>query len=270
MITIIGNALNSTNKKVLDKMHKMDFGFVKREVYSQLEHGACYIEICAAPLLENEIPFLRKVIPLIEECGGKAFIKSSNVEALVESINMSENEILVGKVEFDQRKIDYILDNIGDKDVKIIALVQEKSRGNDFSPERSLLIAQLYIDYLLDRGISRKNILLDPIVRPLEDNFSNGRVFLNTLELFKLDFPQVRTIANLSTISEGLPRKHLLASHFVSLAIEKGLDYLVLNVLEQSIVESIVTTMTIIGKDRNMQSYLNFCRNHKESRKRGN
>jgi len=61
----------------------------------------------------------------------------------------------------------------------------------------------------------------------------------------------------------------LISSNFVSLAIEKGLDYIVLDALDKTIIESIITTLSIIGKDRNMQSYLSFCRNNREARKRG-
>jgi cobalamin-dependent methionine synthase I len=84
------------------------------------------------------------------------------------------------------------------------------------------------------------------------------------LELFKLDFPQVKTMANVSQLSEGLPKRQVLASYFVSLAISKGLDYIVTNVLDEDFYESIVTTMSIMGKDKNLQAYLKYCRNHKE------
>jgi len=269
MITIIGNVLNSNNKKVLDKMNKMDFEFIRREVEAQIEDGAEFIELNAVSLLHNEIPFLRDAIHIIESSGSKALVRSTNIETLVEVIKMVKNEVVVGDVEFDQEKIDIILEASRGKSVKLIASIKESSNDEPMSPEKSLLIAQMYIDYLLDNGMKRADILLDPVVRPLEDDCENGRIFLNTLELFKLDFPQVKTIANLYVLSEGLPMRYLISSNFVSLAIEKGLDYVVLDVLEKSIVESIITTLTIIGKDRNMAEYLSFCRNNREAKKRG-
>jgi len=57
MITLVGNVLNSNNKKVLDKMHKMDFEYVRREVIAQIEDGAEFIELNAVSLLENELLF---------------------------------------------------------------------------------------------------------------------------------------------------------------------------------------------------------------------
>ena len=41
-------------------------------------------------------------------------------------------------------------------------------------------------------------------------------------------------MANVSHLSEGLPKRHLIASYFVSLAIAKGLDYIVTNVLDEN------------------------------------
>ncbi len=273
MITIVGNALNSSNKKILDKMNKMDFEFVKREVLSQIADGAEFIELNAHSLMDNELPFLSEALHIIEGCGAKALVRSENVDTLVEVIRLVKNEVVIGDIEFDQQKIDRILECIqteNGKDVKIVAQIREKGQDNGCSPERSLLIAQKFIDYILDNGVDKNNVLLDPVLRPLEEDLSNGKLFLNTLELFKLDFPQVKTIANLSVLSEGLPMRYLISSHFVSLAIEKGLDYVVLDTLEKSIIESIITTLTIIGKDKNLQSYLTFCRNNREAKKRGN
>lgn len=271
MITIVGNTLNSNNKKILDKMNKMDFEFVRREVLSQIADGAEFIELNAHSLMENEMPFLKKAIRIIEGCGGKVLVRSGNVNTLIDVVKIVKNEVVVGDIEFDKEKIDLFIDStrhVNSKKIKIVAVVKEKGGSIDFSPEKSLLIAQMFIDYLIDKGVNRNNILLDPVLRPLEEDLLNGKLFLNTLELFKLDFPQVKTIANLSVLSQGLPMRYLISSHFVSLAIEKGLDYIVLDVLEKSIIESIITTLTIIGKDKNMQSYLSFCRNNREARRR--
>jgi 5-methyltetrahydrofolate--homocysteine methyltransferase len=270
MTTIVGNKLNSANKKVLDRMNKMDFEFIKREALTQIESGAEYIEVNALSLLHNETPFLLEIIPMLEKLGSKLVIVSENVEALKQALLISKNPIIIGAVEYDIEKIDYLIDTVMEKNAKIIALIKDKRNNHHSStPEKSLLIAQKYIDYLLDRGMKRQDILLDPLILPLEEDFNSGRVFLDTLELFKLDFPQVKTMANVSQLSEGLPKRHLIASYFVSLAIAKGLDYIVTNVLDENFIESIITTMSIIGKDKNLQSYLKYCRNHKESKLKG-
>ncbi len=250
-------------------MNKMDFEFIRREVIAQIEDGAEFIELNAVSLLENEIPFLQEAIQIIESSGSKALVRSSNVNTLVEVIRMVKNEVVIGDIEYDKRKIDTILNAAQGKKVKLIASITDDNKEDPMTPEKSLLIAQMFLDYLLDSGVNRNDILLDPVVRPLEDDCDNGKLFLNTLELFKLDFPQVKTIANLYVLSEGLPMRYLISSNFVSLAIEKGLDYVVLDNLEKTIVESIITTLTIIGKDRNMQAYLSFCRNNRELKKRG-
>jgi 5-methyltetrahydrofolate--homocysteine methyltransferase len=269
MTTIVGNKLNSANKKILDRMNKKDFEFIRKEAQTQIEAGAEYIELNALSLLHNETAFLREIIPMLEKLGARLVIVSENVEALKQALLISKNPMIVGAVEYDIEKIDFLIDTVMAKEAKLIALIKDKRNNHSNSPEKSLLIAQKYIDYLLDRGMKRQDILLDPLLRPLEEDFNSGRVFLDTLELFKLDFPQVKTMANVSLLAEGLPKRQVIASYFVALAIAKGLDYIVTNVLDESFNESIVTTLSIIGKDRNLQSYLKYCRNHKECKEKG-
>ncbi len=269
MTTIVGSKLNSANKKVLDRMNKKDFEFIRKEAQIQIEAGAEYIELNALSLLHNETPFLREIIPMLEKLGARLVIISENAEALKQALLISRNPMIVGAVEYDIEKIDFLIDTVMEKNAKLIALIKDKRTNHSSSPEKSLLIAQKYIDYLLDRGMKRQDILLDPLIRPLEEDFNSGRVFLDTLELFKLDFPQVKTMANISQLAEGLPKRQVISSYFVSLAIAKGLDYIVTNVLDEGFIESIVTTLSIIGKDKNLQSYLKYCRNHKESKEKG-
>ncbi len=38
------------------------------------------------------------------------------------------------------------------------------------------------------------------------------------------------------------------------------------NVLDENLNESIITTMSVVGKDKNLNAYLKYCRNHKESK----
>lgn len=245
-------------------MNKMDLEFIKKVTAAQLVRGAQYIELRAVSLLDNEIPFLREVIPTIEDMGGRVLVKSDSIETLIEVAKIARQEVVIGDIEYNLDKINVVMDLLRQDNVKIIASIKESRKDGEIYPERSLLIAQMYVDYLLDHRVPRKNILLNPDIRPLEENFSNGKTFLNTLELFKLDFPQIKTISDLTVLSEGLPRRHLINSYFLSLAIEKGLDYIVLNVMEKVVSESIVATLSIIGKDRNMHTYLEYCRNRKD------
>lgn len=266
MVTLIGNSLNSTNKKILDKMNKMDFLFIKKESQAQLNNGAEYIELNAGSLLDNELLFLIKAVKVIEDLGGKVLVRSRNINTLKKIAEVAQNDIILGDIEFDKKKIDDILEVSGNGKVKIVALIKDNGKA-PLSPEKSLLIAQHFVDYLLDKGVNRDDILLDPMISSLEESCDNGKKFLDTLELFKLDFPRVKTIAHLIDLSEGLPKRQLISAHFVSLAIEKGLDYVSLNTLEETILQSVITTLSIIGKDKNMQSYINFCRSSRESKK---
>ncbi len=265
MIKVIGNSLNSVNKKVLDKMNKMDLRFIKKEIISQIENGASFIEINASSLLNKEVEFLRTVIPVIEDMGAGACVISNNIQSMIEAIKVSEKDILIGTIEFDEQKYVPIAEMIKkeeDREVKIIAHINDIEDGK-IQPEKSLLVAQRYVDSLLDLGVRRKNILLYPEIKALDDDFYYAKDLLTTLELFKLDFPRVNTILNVFYISDGLPKRHIITSYFAALAISRGLDYIVANINNIHIREAIITTQSILGKDKNFQLYLEFCKKNK-------
>src|SRR4030042_5586982 len=140
MITIIGNSLNSCNKKVLDKMNKMDFEFIRKEIKSQIELGAEYIQLNAVSLLHNEIPFLKEVIPVVEGSGGKVLIRSHHIETLREVVKITKKEVVIGDIEFSKKKLEALLDIFQEDHVKIIALIKDNETDKNVSPEKSLLI----------------------------------------------------------------------------------------------------------------------------------
>lgn len=272
MLTVVGNSLNSGNKKVLDKMAKIDLEYIRKETLQQKAGGAQYIKLDATSLQENELDYLCQAIPVVEEQGAHVMVYSNTMSTLLEVIPLARKEIIVGPVEFRREKIDPLLERMATAKlpVKLVASTVNADRpDDDICPEAALLTAQEFLDYLLDQGVSRSDILLDPVVRSLESNPRNGKVFLNTLELFKLDFPQVGTIANLSALSEGLPRRENISPFFLALAMAKGLDFAVMNVQETGMAKALVVTTAIIGKDRNLESYTDFCRQDRTARSSG-
>ncbi len=265
MAVIIGNRLDSSNKKVLDRMTKKDFDFVRREAQAQIEMGAEYVEINATFLLHHEWDFLQGAIQVVEEAGGRVMLVSQDLKIIRDALQMTSREMIIGNFEYDPEQLLAVLDLVKEKKAKIVALI--KTGGQQaISPEQSLFIALQYIDFLLDNGVRREEILLNPMIMPLDSDYSNGRVYLDTLELFKMDFPQISTIADISNFCEGLPRKNLLTAFFLSLALSRGLDYVVTNILDGSTSEALTSTMALTGRDRSLLNYKKFCQQQRKQK----
>jgi len=267
MAVIIGNRLDSSNKKVLDRMTKKDFEFVRREAQAQMELGAGYIEINATFLLHHEWDFLQGALQMVEELGGRAMLVSQDINIIREALKLSRNEMIVGNFEYNPDLLLTILDLVKEKNAKIVAQVKTNNQ-HSISPEQSLYIALQYIDFLLDNGVRREDILLNPVVMPIDADYYNGRVYLDTLELFKLDFPQISTIADISNFCEGLPRKNLLTAFFLSLALSRGLDYVVTNILDGNTGEAVSATLALTGRDRNLMNYKKFCQQQRKQKEK--
>ncbi len=264
MVKIIGYPLDVRNRQFFDKINKHDFKFIKGEINKQVKGSAEYIYISADFLKNDELPFLLKTINIVENLGAKAMICSRNFDVLKELVALKK-EIIIGNLFFSPREIEPLVDSVRDKDIKIVALVTENWDDFDVFPEKSLFVAQMFVDYLLDAGIKRENILLQPMLPTLDSGGDVGKIFLNTLELFKLDFPHIPIIVQSGEISLNLPRSDILESILLSLAVEKGIDYLITDINLPRVKEALLATLAIIGKDTKLNKYYNLCKRPRRS-----
>ena len=92
--------------------------------------------------------------------------------------------------------------------------------------------------------------------RPLDDRQSALVVF-ETIHCVRESYPEAHLTIGLSNISFGLPGRSFVNRYFLSLAIQAGLDSVILDPLDREIQAAILTTDLILGNDKHC---LNFIR----------
>ena len=124
-------------------------------------------------------------------------------------------------------------------DADLIAyLLYPDSRVPADATERLSLAAELF-QTLVDAGIDRQRIVIDPVVVPItwdRGPFQAREVLSVIRQLTELlDYP-VRTVVGLSNLGSGAvyrKRKEVLESVYVCLLVEAGLDMVLLNALHK-------------------------------------
>ena len=142
---------------------------------------------------------------------------------------------------------------------RVIALCLD-DRGLPKSSDQALLIAQRIVTILDKEEVSPEDIFIDPLVRPIGVDQKSGEVFLKSLEKIKKNLPQVKTIAGVSNVSYGLPRRKLLNRTLLVLAIQRGLDAAILDPLDKEILAALGSARALLGKDPFLKSYLSAIR----------
>jgi 5-methyltetrahydrofolate--homocysteine methyltransferase len=90
----------------------------------------------------------------------------------------------------------------------------------------------------------------------LSTDQKSGLVFLGTLREIKRVLPGAKTISGLSNISFGLPKRELINKAFLILAVESGMDAVILDITDKEMLAMLQATETLLGTDLYRVQYL--------------
>lgn len=263
---IIGERLNSTRKPVFQALHARDEKYLLNEAFKQEKAGADYIDLNTATLLEQEISTLKWAIPLLQKkLKIPLCIDTPNPEAMSEGLRIHKGKALLNSLSGESQRMKAFLPLIEKHKPRVIVLCLD-DKGIPIDPDDELSIAEKMVNLLLKKGTKAEDIFIDPLVRPIGVDPKAGKIFFDSLEKIKKNIPRIKTIAGISNVSFGLPRRRLLNRAFLVLAIEKGLDAAILDPLDTDIIGSLFSTQALLGEESAMKNYLGYIRRKRKEK----
>lgn len=259
---IVGERLNSTRSRVFQALERRDEKYLVGEAKKQEAAGASYIDLNAAALLDNESETLKWAIPILQrELNIPISIDTPNPEAMEEALKVHKGQAIMNSISGESRRITSFLPLINKYRPRVIVLCLDDD-GLPKTSDKELSIAARMVSVLDKEGVKPEDIFIDPLVRPVGVDQKAGELFLESLEKIKKSFPQVKTIAGISNVSFGLPRRKLLNRNFLVLALKAGLDAAILDPFDREIMAALSAAEALIGKDPSLKNYLRFIRSN--------
>jgi len=260
---IIGERLNSSRSLVLQALEHKDEEYLISEAQKQKIAGAHYIDLNAASVLEKEAETLRWAIPLLQkELNIPLSIDTPSAEAMEEGLKIHKGQAIMNSLSGESRRIKAFLPLIRKYKPRVIVLCLDDD-GLPKSPDKELSIAERMVNILEKEGVKAEDIFIDPIVRPVGIDQKAGKLFLESLDKIKKNLPQVKTIAGISNVSFGLPKRKLLNRAFLVLSLELGLDAALLDPLDREIMAALCSAEALLGIDPALRNYLASARSGK-------
>ncbi|NIM58557.1 MAG: dihydropteroate synthase, partial [Candidatus Aminicenantes bacterium] len=177
-------------------------------------------------------------------------------------LEIHKGQALLNSISGEANRIKTFLPLIKEYKPRIIALCLD-DQGLPDTSDKELSIARKIVNLLDKERVEHKDIFIDPLVRPIGVDQKAGELFLEALEKIKKDLPSVSTIAGVSNVSFGLPKRKSLNRAFLVLALQKGLDAAILDPLDKEILAALHSSKALLGKDRSLKGYLTFVRSSK-------
>lgn len=261
---IIGEKLNSSIPSTLKALQNAEKEYIIELITLQTKNGADFLDVNTSVCGETEFEKLEWVISLIQKhscCG--IMVDSPNTEVVKKIIPLiNDREIIINSVTADQR-IDELLSVITEFKTGVVALPLTKAGVPD-TVEKRVENAKLVIDKLVSAGVPQDKIYLDVLAETLSVSDNSALIALHTIKEVKNLYPKVKTICGLSNISFGLPKRIVLNSAFLSMAIAYGLDSAIMDINSSSMKLSLAASLALNGNDEYCMEFITKVRELEE------
>ncbi|MBT6136607.1 MAG: methyltetrahydrofolate cobalamin methyltransferase [Rhodospirillaceae bacterium] len=246
---IIGERINPTGRKLLSaEMAAGDFSRVEADTLAQVAAGAHMLDVNAGIPLADEPAILAETIKLVQSLTDVPLsIDSSIVEALEAGLSVYQGKALVNSVTGEEERLEVVLPLIKKYGAAVVAISNDET-GISEDPDVRFEVARKIVERAEDHGISRADVVVDPLVMPVGALNQAGAAAFRLIRRLREEL-KVNTTCGASNISFGLPARHGLNAAFLSMAIGAGMTSAILNPLHSEEVAGVMGADVLMGRD---------------------
>ncbi|MFH2059078.1 MAG: dihydropteroate synthase [Pseudomonadota bacterium] len=262
---IVGELINASRKVVGLAIKEQDSAVIRNLAKTQVENGADCIDVNAGIFVEKEADYLKWLVKTVqEETGVPCCIDSPNPAAIEAALSVHKGTAMINSISLEKDRLNKLIPLLAGTDLKIIALCMSDEGMPETCDER-LMVAEKLVNELVRNNVSLDNIYVDPLVQPVSTNIQYGMACLGAIEKIMKTLGGCHTICGSSNVSFGLPVRKLLNRTFVSMAIAKGLDAVIINPLDNLMTSTITAGLALSGQDDFCMEYIKAFRADKLS-----
>ncbi len=253
---VIGERINPTGRrKLAAEMAAGDFSTVERDALAQVAAGAHMLDVNAGIPLADEPAILARTIELVQSLVEVPLsIDSSVVAALEAGLAVYRGKALVNSVTGEEERLESVLPLVRRYGAAVVAISNDET-GISEDPDVRFEVARKIVERAEDHGIPRSDVVVDPLVMPIGALGAAGRAAFRLLRRLREEL-RVNTTCGASNISFGLPNRHVLNAHFLSMAIASGMTSAIMNPLHEEEMNAVMAADVLTGVDPSCRRWL--------------
>jgi cobalamin-dependent methionine synthase I len=257
---IIGEKINGTRKKVAQAIAARDAVLIQDLAVRQTQAGAAWLDVNAGTHPEREPDDLIWLVDTIQAVVETPLaLDSANPKALRAALPRTKKIPMINSISGEPDRLENILPIAAEHGCPVIALALDDKKIPETSEKRLEVICRV-ADEAKRRGVPEAHLYIDPLAMTISTNNKSALTAFETMRLVRQEFPEAHLTIGLSNISFGLPARSTINRHFLSLAIQNGLDSAILDPLDKEIQATILTTELLLGQDPHCLSFIRASR----------
>ncbi len=255
---LIGERINPTGKKRFKQaLLDNDTGYILQEGIRQQEHGVHILdvnvglpEIDEASALQNAVSELQAVVNLPLQ------IDTADARAMEGALRLYNGKAMVNSVSGKESVMRSIFPLVKKYGGVLVALTLDDD-GIPKTAEGRVKIAEKILNTAKEYGISKKNIIFDPLAMAVSADPAAPSITLKAIRLIREKLG-CRTSLGVSNVSFGLPARGAINGAFFSLALENGLSAAIMNPYSYDMMKAYFSYKALKGMDENFGEYIAF------------
>ncbi len=253
---IIGERINPTGKKMLkEALRNNAMDYIYREGVTQVDAGADVLDVnVGLPEIDEPAMMKNVVMGLQSILDTPLQIDTSDIVAMETALRIYNGKPMVNSVNGKEKVMEEVFPLVKKYGGVLVCLTLDENGIPETVDER-LAIAKRIITKAEEYGISKENLIFDPLCMTVSTNKDNAKITLECIERLTKDLG-VKTVLGVSNVSFGLPNRELLNSTFFTLAMQKGLSAGIINPKSSAMMNSFYSYCALGGFDNNFEQYI--------------
>ena len=254
---LIGEKLNGSIPAVAEAIAGRDAEFIRRLAISQAASGAAFLDCCASVPGDQEIEALKWMIGCIESATDLPIsLDSPSAEVLAEAWKFCRRPGILNSVSGEGDKLDRLFPILAEHpDWQVIALLCDDT-GIPPDAAGRLKVFDRIMAKADEYGIAPSRIHIDPMVEMLCTSENGIGTIIEVISAIRRRFPTIHITSAVSNISFNLPERRLLNLGFTVLAMNAGLDSIILDPTDRDLMGAIFATEALLGRDEYCMDYI--------------
>ncbi len=255
---LIGERINPTGKKLLKAALRDDnMSYILNEAISQEEFGAQVLDVNVGLPELNEKEMLVKVVKEIQAVSNLPLqIDTSDDEAMEAALRLYNGKAMINSVNGKDEVMDKVFPLVKKYGGYVVCLTLDES-GIPDSAEGRLKIAEKIVERAGKYGISRTELIFDPLALSVSSDGNAARVTLDTIRLIREKLGCLTSLG-VSNVSFGLPRRQIITSVFFAMALQNGLNAAIMNPFSFDMMKTYKSFLALSGLDNNCLGYIEY------------
>lgn len=256
MFTDVKKAIADKDKKVIQDLAR-----------KQTDAGAKYLDVNVGTAAADQEGTMQWLVETIQEtCSTSLCLDSQKPNVIAAGLKVinADNGVLLNSTPLNKKNDDEILDKFiemasetGPK-ANIIALTMDKN-GVPQDTDTRVAIAAEIVSKAMEKGFDTQRLFIDPIILPVK--VPNAQVqptnILNAMDQIKyLADPAPHMTIGLSNLSQGTTERSLINRIFLAMAMSRGLDSAIADVLDEDLMNVVATSEMLMNRQIYSDSFL--------------